>query len=65
MRVDRIKYGIDWEKFVVGSSFFIPCIHTEACKQKVKQTTKDLRMRVVMKVVIQDGIRGLRIWRTK
>jgi hypothetical protein len=65
MVVDGIHHKVVWKKFVVGSSFFVPCIHTEICKRDVKETMDTLQMKVVMKLVIEDGIRGLRIWRVK
>jgi len=65
MVVDGVLYEVDWRGFVVGASFFIPCIHAQEAREDVKKITQRLGFRVTMKVVIEDGIRGLRIWRIR
>lgn len=65
MVVDGVHYKVVWKKFIVGSSFFIPCIHTKIAKKEVKETMRILGMKVVMKLVIENEIRGLRIWRVR
>ena len=65
MVVDGVTYGVNWRKFAVGTSFFVPCIHTEQAKEDVQRVTRRFKFRVVIKVVIEDGIRGLRVWRVK
>jgi len=47
----------------MGASFFIPCIHAQQAKEDVRTVARRLGLKVVSKVVIEDGIRGLRIWR--
>jgi hypothetical protein len=41
----------------------VPCIDHRAAKKSVLTVTERLKMDVVIKVVIEDGIKGLRIWR--
>lgn len=65
MVVDGVTYNVNWRKFAVGASFFIPCIHAQQSREDVRKLTRRLGFRVVMKVVIEDGIRGLRIWRVR
>jgi hypothetical protein len=63
MKVETISYTINWENFKVGRSFFIPCLNpTEALKEILKNT-KRLKLDVVTKVVIEGGVRGIRVWR--
>lgn len=63
MLVEKVSYRIDWRKFKKGTSFFIPCLAPKKAKQEILCTTNRLKMKVVMKVVIEEGIRGLRVWR--
>lgn len=65
MRVNQLSYNVDWTKFKVGWSFFIPCLRTEEGKQEVLKVTNRFGYKVAIKVVIEDGIRGLRIWRVR
>jgi len=41
----------------------VPCIDHRAAKKSVLAVAERLKMGVVTKVVIEDGIKGLRIWR--
>ena len=63
MRIDGVEYVIDWENFTVGSSFFLPCLRDEEGRRRVEQKMNRLGFKVLVKVVIEDGIRGLRVWR--
>jgi hypothetical protein len=63
MKIETVSYQIDWAKFRRGYSFFVPCINPSAARAEVQQVTKRLRVDVVTKIVIEDGIKGLRVWR--
>lgn len=63
MQIEKLDYSIDWRKFKVGYSFFIPCINCTEARKTITNLTKKLKMRIVAKVVIEEGIRGLRVWR--
>jgi hypothetical protein len=63
MRVEKVSYQIDWRKFKRGTSFFIPCLNPKESKQEILRTTNRLKIPVLTKVVIEEGIRGLRVWR--
>lgn len=63
MEVEKISYQIDWLKFKPGSSFFIPCLDTAKAKQKIARTLTRLKYDFVLKVVIEDGVQGVRAWR--
>ena len=64
MKIETITYQIDWSKFRKGYSFFVPCIDHETARKVLKSVTKRLKIEVVTKVTIEDGIKGLRVWRT-
>lgn len=63
MVIDGIRYDLNWPEFTVGSSFFVPCIHDEEGRARIEAKMRRLGYRVIIKVVIEDGIRGLRVWR--
>lgn len=63
MRIETITYNINWKKFRVGYSFFIPCIDCEKAKKTIQTVARKQKIKIVMKVVIEEGIRGVRIWR--
>jgi len=63
MIVEGICYEIDWRKFRKGASFFVPCLDVPAAKAAVLDVLGRLRIKVDIQVSIEEGIRGLRIWR--
>lgn len=65
MRIDGVNYELDWKKFTIGSSFFIPCIHAITAEERIQKKMKRLGYAVIIKLVIEDEIRGLRVWRVK
>ena len=65
MLVNNLSYNVEWRLFKVNSSFFVPCIRIEQGRAEIKRVTNRLGFRVVIKPVIEDGIKGLRVWRVK
>lgn len=63
MRIEGISYNVNWRNFKAGYSIFIPCLDSDVAKKEVLRVTKRLKIEVVMKVVIEEGVKGLRIWR--
>jgi len=63
MKVETVSYQINWAKFRVGYSFFVPCINHREAEESIKRTTRRLGIKVATKLVIEDGIKGLRVWR--
>ena len=61
---DGVKVTIDWDKFVVGSSMFIPCIDNEKCVVQVRKICELKGFKVTHKSVIYGEKLGVRIWRT-
>ncbi len=64
MKILGLPILIEWPKFAPGTSFFIPCIDRKVVSKWVNQEAKRLRIEVVCKPVIENGIYGLRVWRT-
>jgi hypothetical protein len=63
MKIETVAYQLNWSKFRVGYSFFVPCIDERAARETINAVTKRLKISIVTKVVIVDGIKGLRVWR--
>ena len=63
MQIDGVTYEVEWKRFRKGRSIFIPCLEPRTAKAQVLAVTRRLRLKVLVKVVVVDGIRGLRIWR--
>jgi hypothetical protein len=63
MLVEKVSYQINWKKFKKGFSFFIPCLNPIEAKKEILCTTNRLKYKVLFKVVIKEGVRGLRTWR--
>ena len=63
MQIETVSYQIEWKKFRKGYSFFVPCIDEKAAREELNRVAKRLKMDIVTKVVLLDGIKGLRVWR--
>jgi cob(I)alamin adenosyltransferase len=63
MKIEKVLYRINWAKFKRNTSFFIPCIDEKAAKEQVARVARRLNLNVVHRVVIDDGVKGLRVWR--
>jgi len=63
MKVETVSYQIDWSKFRRGYSFFVPCIDHEEARKSLAKIMKRLKMSIVTRVVVEEGIKGLRVWR--
>jgi hypothetical protein len=57
------EFQIAWHEFVPGTSIFIPAIDTKAAVIAIKKEAIRLEFEFVHKVVIEDNIRGVRVWR--
>jgi hypothetical protein len=63
MLIEGVTYEIDWRTFKRGRSIFLPCLDPKCAKTQLLEVTNRLRLKVLVKIIILDGIRGLRVWR--
>lgn len=63
MFTNGVNYQIDWPAFQPGSSIFIPAIDTEAAIKAIQKESERLEFQFVHKVVIEDNVKGVRVWR--
>lgn len=63
MLTNGTDYEIDWPEFKPGSSIFIPAVDTKAAIDAIKREATRLEFQYVYKVVVEDNIKGVRVWR--
>lgn len=63
MKIETVSYQINWKKFRKGYSFFVPCINEKEARRTLAKVARRLRMDVISKVVVEEGVKGLRVWR--
>jgi len=63
MLIENQSYKINWRNFKQGYSFFIPCLDTTEAKKEILRVTKRLKIEVFIKISIEEGIKGLRVWK--
>jgi hypothetical protein len=65
MLIHGLDFRVNWRNFVIGSSFFIPCLDTDEALSQVKRTVRRLGFTIKHQVVVEKGLIGLRVWRIK
>jgi hypothetical protein len=63
MKIETVSYQLDWSKFRRGYSFFVPCIDPKGARKDLHVVTKRLGIDIITKCVVEEGIKGLRVWR--
>jgi len=61
--VEQVEYEINWRAFRRGTSIMFPCLNPRKVRTELRPVFKRMGYKVLFKVVIADGVRGLRIWR--
>ena len=61
---DGVPIEVDWDKFSVGASVFIPCINTIKASRQVKYVTAHMGMLVQITTRAENKKWGIRVWRT-
>lgn len=63
MQIEGVTYEVNWRRFKKGTSVFFPCLDYARAKAQLMVVTDRLGLKVLVKGTIEDGIRGLRVWR--
>lgn len=63
MKVMGLDLTIEWAKFQPGTSFFVPCVNRRETERLICQEAKRLRLDIITKHVVEQGVFGLRVWR--
>ena len=61
---DGVRIIVGWDSFVAGASVFIPCINTEEAMRQAAKILVGRDYKTEARVVVEDEILGVRIWRT-
>jgi len=64
LTLDEGEFTIYWDEFIVGSSFFIPCTDLMGAKTKINRHAGNCGYKVKSYTVIEQGMLGVRVWRT-
>jgi hypothetical protein len=60
---DGVRIVIDWDKFVVGTSVFIPCVNTKRAMDHIVDASGIPRKNLQKRACVERGHYGLRVWR--
>ena len=58
-----VDYQIKWTEFKPGSSMFTPAIDLTSALAAIKRESHRLEFEFTHKIVVEDGIQGIRVWR--
>ena len=61
---DGVRVVVKWVDMDVGTSVFVPCINTEEAMRQAAKIVVDKGYKTEAKVVVENEILGIRIWRT-
>ena len=63
LEIEGVQVQIEWLKFRIGTSFFLPCIdHDRMTAGIVKRaTSRGFRVKIIARV--ENGMWGIRVWR--
>jgi hypothetical protein len=62
---DGVRIVIDWDKFVVGTSIFIPCLDTKRAITDIVDASGIPKTDLIQRVRIEEGKYGVRVWRMR
>ena len=66
MTIDNsgVPVVIEWHKFVIGSSFYIPTLVPEALEESIKKECKTRGIKIRSRFCFEGDTQGIRVWRT-
>lgn len=63
MQIEGVTYQVNWRRFKRGTSVFFPCLDYDRATTQLMVVIERLKLKVLIKPTIEDGVRGLRVWR--
>jgi hypothetical protein len=60
---DGLRITVDWDKFIVGTSIFVPSINHIKLREQALELAKSRGWEIEMRRRVESKILGLRIWR--
>ena len=58
-------YRYKWDEMGIGDSFFVPGISIQSLSSAANRAAARFEMRFTCRTVTEDGIEGVRVWRTE
>ncbi len=62
---DGVRMTVDWDAFVPGTSIFVPALNTEEAAKQARGIAQLRGWGVEVRLRIENGMRGIRVWRLK
>ena len=63
LEIEGVQVQIEWLKFRIGTSFFLPCIAHERMATNVIKRAESRGFKVKIIAHIENGMWGIRVWR--
>jgi len=61
---DGVRFVIDWDRFRVGDSVFIPCVNVKLAHKQLLKIFERREWSLRIHVSTEHNMLGVRIWRT-
>ena len=61
---DGVKIVVDWDVMVVNASVFVPCVNNIKARQQLIGIAQRKNWKVEIRVRVENGMFGVRMWRT-
>jgi hypothetical protein len=63
METHGIPIEVDWSRFEIGSSFFIPAVTTQPLLNQIREKMREVGVTVVIRRRVENNLLGVRVWR--
>ena len=63
LEIEGVQVQIEWHKFRLGTSFFLPCIAHDRMAASVVKRAESRGFRIKTLARIENGMWGIRVWR--
>ena len=63
LEVLGITLSIVWDEFILGSSFFVPCIDDRRIAEAIRRAARARGMKVHTVARVENTLWGVRVWR--
>ncbi len=59
---ERVKNSYPWKELSIGDSFFVPNMRSGA-RQGLQSISARHGIRIAVRSVVENGVKGVRVWR--
>lgn len=63
MQTHGIQVDVPLDKFLVGTSFFVPGVDRDKLEAHIRREMKRMKIPVVIRQVVENRTLGVRVWR--